>query len=126
MGNVKTIVSKLATDHPKEWHKYLPMAIWCLQEPPNRTTGLVLYTLVMGHLPRGPLPILKDSWCGEKHLPVSFGKNATEYLRDLHENFKLPKLTLLHPLSMNKRNMLLNIIYVVAINISKLVNKYRF
>ena len=33
----------------------------------------------MGHLPRGPLAILKESWCGDEHLPVSFGKNASDY-----------------------------------------------
>ena len=40
VGNVKTIVSKLAIDHPKQWHTYLPMAMWCLREVPNETTGV--------------------------------------------------------------------------------------
>jgi len=45
----------------------------------------------MGHLPRGPLTILKESWCGEKKLPVSFGKNATKYLHKLHEKLEIAK-----------------------------------
>jgi len=38
VGNVKTIVSKLAMDHPKQWHTYLPMVTWCLREVPNEST----------------------------------------------------------------------------------------
>ena len=53
------IVSKLAMDHPKQWHTYLPMVMWCIREVPNETTGVAPWTLVMGHLPRGRLAILK-------------------------------------------------------------------
>jgi len=83
VGNVKNIVSKLAMDHPKQWHTYLPMVMWYLREVPNETTGLAPWTLVMGHLPRGPLAILKDSWC-DKESSISFGKDARDYLRGLH------------------------------------------
>jgi len=76
VGNVKTIVSKLAMDHPKQWHTYLPATMWCLRESPNESTGLSPWTLVMGLLPRGPLSIIKDSWCGDENLPVSFGKKC--------------------------------------------------
>ena len=72
VGNVKTVVSKLAMDHPKQWHTYLPMVMWCLREVLNESTGLAPWTLVMDHLPRGPLSILKDSWCGDENLPCQF------------------------------------------------------
>jgi len=36
-----------------------------------------------GSFAQGPLAILKDSWC-EKESPISFGKDAREYLRGLH------------------------------------------
>jgi len=49
--NVKRIISKLATDHPKQWHKYVPMAMRCLRETINETTGLDPWTLVFGFLP---------------------------------------------------------------------------
>ena len=67
------------------------MAMWCLREVENETTGVAPWTLVMGHLPRGPLSILKESWCGEEELPVSFGKNATKYLHELHEKLEIAK-----------------------------------
>ena len=88
--NVKNSVSKLAMDHPKQWHTYLPMVMCCLREVPNETTGVAPWTLVMGHLPRGPLAILKDSWC-DQDLPISFGKNAQEYLKELHDKLEVAK-----------------------------------
>ena len=42
VGNVKSIVSKLAMDHPKQWHMYLPMVMWCLPKVSNKTTGVTL------------------------------------------------------------------------------------
>ena len=78
VGNVKTIVSKLAMDHPKQWHTYLPMAMWCLREIPNGLAiGLAPWILVMGHSPTCSLSILKDSWWGDENLPVNFGDNRS-------------------------------------------------
>ena len=57
----------------------------------KRETGVAPWTLVMGHLPRGPLAILKESWCGDEHLPVSFGKNASDYLTELHRKLEIAK-----------------------------------
>ena len=62
----------------------------------NSTSG-VPWTLVMGYLPTSPLSILRDSWCGDENLPVSFGKKATEYYHDyLRENWKSRKRMLFH------------------------------
>ena len=55
VGSVKRIISKLAMDYPKPWHTYVPMAIWCLRESVNQTTGVAPWPLVMDHLPREPI-----------------------------------------------------------------------
>jgi len=34
---------------------------------------------------------LRESWCGEKAFPVSLGKNAVEYLRQLHGKLQVAK-----------------------------------
>jgi len=91
VGNVKTIVSKLAMDHPSSWHTYIPSVMWALRESTKATTGVAPWTLVMGYLPKGPLAILKDSWLENAQLPVSFGKNNDAYLRDLHEKLKVAR-----------------------------------
>lgn len=88
MGSVKAIMSKLAMDHPRQWHTYIPSVMWALRESVNSTTGVAPFTLVMGHLPKGPLAILKENWTDDdSDLPVSFGKDNTAYLKDLHEKF---------------------------------------
>ena len=70
VGNVKNIVSKLAMDHPKQWHyTYLPMVMWCLREVPNETTGVVPWTSY-GSFAKGSPTLLKDSWC-DTELPIS-------------------------------------------------------
>ena len=43
--------------------------------------------LAFGHLPRGPLAVLKDTWTGEEDPPLNLGKGVVEYLRELRERF---------------------------------------
>jgi len=89
VGNIKAIVGKLAIDHPNQWHRYLPSVLWALREARNATTGLPPWSLVFGRVPSGPLTILKNHWVGTERLPVSFGKSATEYLRDVQEKLQI-------------------------------------
>ena len=89
VGNVKSIIGKLALEHPTQWHRYLPSVLWALREAVNVTTGLAPWTLVFGRLPRGPLSILKNHWLGTENLPVSFGKSAIEYLRDVQKRLEI-------------------------------------
>lgn len=91
VGNVKTILAKVAADHPRRWHEYLPFIMWCLREVPNSTSGVPPWSLVFGHLPKGPLAILKDNWCGEHQPPISFGKSTTQYLNELHEKLEMAR-----------------------------------
>lgn len=51
------------------------------------TTGVPPYKLAIGHLPRGPLAILKESWCGERHLPLVLVKVPTGILMNCMKNF---------------------------------------
>ena len=92
IGSVKQIISKVAFEHPKSWHKYLPFVLWALREAPNEVTGIAPFQYVYGiQGARGPLAILKESWIGEKDLPFSLGKTATEFLQELGENLKIAK-----------------------------------
>ena len=78
----------------------------------------------MGHLPRGPLAILKESWCGDEHLPVSFGKNASDYLTELHRKLEIAK-HMLHPiLNVNSKDMSHITICGVGTNILILESKF--
>ena len=61
IGTLKSMISKVAMDHPKSWSKYLDYVLWALRECPHETTGLPPWVLVYGRLPRGPLAILKEN-----------------------------------------------------------------
>jgi len=76
----------------------------------------------MGHLPRGPPAILKDSWC-DQDLPISFGKNAQKYLRELHDKLEVAK-TSATSVSGSKRNMLRITIYVARTNTLRWARRY--
>ena len=83
VGTLKGMIHKVAYDHPKQWHKYLPYILWALRESPNETTHVAPWMLAFGHLPRGPLAVLKETWTGERDLPLDLGKNAIDFLHDL-------------------------------------------
>jgi len=100
------------------------MAMWCLHETINETTGVAPWTLVLGFLPRGPLAILKDSWCGEEDLPVNFGKNATTYLRELHEKLEIAKSYAASHAEREQSVMQRTIILVVVVSILMWANAY--
>ena len=89
VGMVKGMVSKVAADHPKTWYKYLGYVLWALREIPNETTGVPPWVMVFGHLPRGPLAILKESWCGGKTLSLNLGKSTTDFLNDLRQKLAI-------------------------------------
>jgi len=83
VGTLKNMINKVAHDHPKQWHKYLGYILWSLREVPNESTGVPPWVLAFGHLPRGPLAVLKETWTGEMDLPLDLGKNGTDFMQDL-------------------------------------------
>ena len=89
IGTLKNMISKVAADHPKSWTTYLGYVLWSLREVPNETTGVPPWTMVYGKLPRGPLAVLKENWCGLRDAPLSLGQSTAEYLNDLRTNLEM-------------------------------------
>jgi hypothetical protein len=56
-----------------------------MREVPNRTTGVPPNMLCFGRLLRGPLSILKESWTGERDIPIVGNRSIEEYLNDLKQ-----------------------------------------
>jgi len=50
IGTIKSMISKVAQQHPKSWHRYIGMILFPMRESANETTGLPPYTLVHGRL----------------------------------------------------------------------------
>ena len=89
--SLKTMIYKLAQSDPRGWFRLLPFVLWSLRERPSCTTHISPFTLVYGGLPRGPLSVLKDSWAGERPLPLSIGRKAEEYLQALKDNLEMAR-----------------------------------
>jgi len=53
IGTIKAMISKVAEQHPRTWHRYIGMILFALRESVNETTGVAPYTLVYGRLPVG-------------------------------------------------------------------------
>jgi hypothetical protein len=85
IGTLKELIHKTATDHQKQWHRYLDMILWAIREVPQTSTGIPPWTLAFGYLPRGPCAILKDSWTEEHELPLNLRQTDVDYLRDLRD-----------------------------------------
>ena len=89
VGTLKNMINKVAHDHPKQWHKYLGYLCWALREIPSQSTGVPPWVLAFGHLPRGPLAVLKETWSGEVDYPLDLGKTVVDYMRDLQNKLSV-------------------------------------
>ena len=89
VGTLKNMINEVAHGHPKLWHKYLGYLCCALREIPSRGTGVPLWVLAFGHLPRGPLAVFKETWSGEVAYPLDLGKNVVDYMRDLQNKLSL-------------------------------------
>jgi len=88
IGTLKNMISKVAIDRPKSWTKYLGYVLCGLREVPNATTGVPPWLMVYGRLPRGPLAVQKENWCGLRDAPLSLGQTTVDYLNELRQNLE--------------------------------------
>ena len=86
--SVKKLLHHVCKTNPKQWHKLLPLVLWCIRESKNDTLGVSPSMMVMGRNPSNPLKIIRDSWTGENNLPVDPGKSVSDFLTELQENIK--------------------------------------
>ena len=46
--SVKKLLAHVCKTHPKQWHKLLPIVLWCIREAKNETLGVSPFMMVMG------------------------------------------------------------------------------
>jgi Integrase core domain/Integrase zinc binding domain len=80
---LKNTIAKLSYEHNHNWVTYLGPALFAMRSTVNENLGCPPHLLVFGHLPRGPLSILSDTWSGQNDLSPSVSKSITEYLNHL-------------------------------------------
>ena len=83
IGTIESMISKVAEQHPRTWHRYISMILFALRESVNDTTGVAPYTLVYGRLPVGPLSVPKNMWINEDDFPSPKNRSTAEFLKDL-------------------------------------------
>ena len=88
IGTIKSLIAKVAYQYPKSWHRYIDLILWAMRESVNETTNVAPYTMVFGHLPRGPLALLRDVWLNEESYPTPKNKSTAEFLKDLRDRLE--------------------------------------
>ena len=63
---LKSMLRKTASTEGKDWDRLIPFLLFAYREVPQESTGYSPFQLLYGRDVRGPLDILKESWCGEK------------------------------------------------------------
>ena len=86
--NIKKILAHVCKDHPKQWHKVLPLVLWCIREARSEVLGVSPYMMLLGRAPSNPLKLIKESWTGENQIPSTVGKSVSEYLSELQTKLK--------------------------------------
>ena len=85
-GVLKTILRKLTSERPKDWHRYLPAVLFAYREVPNESTGFSPFELLYGRDVRGPMSILKEVWLKEQSNEEK--KDVYQYVLDLRERIE--------------------------------------
>ena len=62
---LKNMLRAFCTSEEKDWDEGVPLLLLAARESIQESLGLSPFELVFGHLPRGPLKILKESWLNE-------------------------------------------------------------
>ena len=85
---LKNTIAKMAYDHKDSWVNYLGPSLWAIRSTVNETVGCPPHLLVFGHMPRGPLSILNDTWTGKADIPANVSRSTVEYLDDLRSRLE--------------------------------------
>ena len=80
-GTLKSILKKLCTDHPQDWDRYIPAALFAYRELPNDTLKFSPFELLYGRTVRGPLTILHELWSRDDLNPEV--RTTYQYVFDL-------------------------------------------
>lgn len=87
---LKAILKKICGLKSKQWHRYLPAALFAMREIPSDTTGFSPFEILYGRQVRGPLAILNELWTNpqissEESDLYSFVFDLREKLSDVSE-----------------------------------------
>ena len=85
-GSLKSMLKKLCSEQPKQWHRYINALLFAYREVPQGSTGFSPFELPFGRTVRGPMMILKQLWTEEVEDPEV--KTSYAYIFDLRERLE--------------------------------------
>ena len=91
---LKTMMRSYCFDNLKDWDEGIPLLLFAVRESVQETLGFSPFELVFGHMVRGPLKILKESWLAVDDDPVSLLEYVTTFKARLMEAGELARKNL--------------------------------
>ena len=85
-GTLKTMLKRLCSEQPKQWHRYINALLFAYREVPQDSTGFAPFELLYGRTVRGPMQILKELWTKEG-TPEEV-KNSYQYVFELRDRLE--------------------------------------
>ena len=85
-GVLKAMIKKLCADHPKDWDRFIPAALFAYREIPNDSLKFSPFELLYGRNVRGPLNILHELWTNNSL--DSEQKTTYQYVLDLRSRLE--------------------------------------
>jgi len=84
-GCLKTMIKRVCTDYPTEWHKCIDPLLFSYREVPQEATGFAPFELIYGRNVRGPLSIVKALWTDNPNEEI---RTAYDYVFELREKLQ--------------------------------------
>ena len=85
-GTMKSMLKRLCSEQPRQWHRYINPLLFAYREVPQESTGFSPFELLYGRAVRGPMFILKELWTKELEEPEV--KNSYQYVFELREKLE--------------------------------------
>ena len=84
-GPMKSILKRLCSEQPRQWHRYINPPLFPYREVPKESTGFSPFELLYGRTVGGPMTILKQLWTKVEEPEV---KNSYQYVFELREKLE--------------------------------------
>ena len=85
-GTLKTMLKRLCSEQPRQWHRYINALLFAYREVPQKSTGFSPFELLYGRAVRGPMSVLKELWTQDIAQPEV--KNSYQYVFELREKLE--------------------------------------
>ena len=84
---LKTMIKAYCTETGSEWDDCIDLLLFSVRDSVQESLGYSPFQLIYGHVPRGPLKVLKECWLNEdKNVPVvTYVESFTERLKSAIE-----------------------------------------